>query len=198
MSRSTPASASVEVPVVQLETKANNRTFFSRIRRMPRAWVGLAFVLLVLLSALFAPMLTQLDPLAQFRDGLSDVGTPLPPNAQYILAAAQRPIYPRHRSSRAGFVDALAIWRASLVGDQHHCQCDSRHSRHTHRCWQGITPASLTVCSCGSLRSCWLSPRSSWPWVCAQAQYPSSDLDFGCHYMAYSGPGCPQPGTLCT
>jgi len=85
MSRSTPASASVEVPVVQLETKANNRTFFSRIRRMPRAWVGLAFVLLVLLSALFAPMLTQLDPLAQFRDGLSDVGTPLPPNAQYIL-----------------------------------------------------------------------------------------------------------------
>ncbi|MBN8595945.1 MAG: ABC transporter permease [Anaerolineae bacterium] len=85
MSRSTPASASVEVPVVQLESKANNRTFFNRIRRMPRAWVGLALVLLVLLSAILAPMLTQLDPLTQFRDGLSDVGTPLPPNAQYIL-----------------------------------------------------------------------------------------------------------------
>ena len=85
MSRSTPASASVEVPVVQLESKANNRTFFNRIRRMPRAWVGLALVLLVLLSAILAPMLTQLDPLTQFRDGLSDVGTPLPPNTQYIL-----------------------------------------------------------------------------------------------------------------
>lgn len=85
MSRSTPASVSVEVPVVQLESKANNRTFFNRIRRMPRAWVGLALVLLVLLSAILAPMLTQLDPLTQFRDGLSDVGTPLPPNTQYIL-----------------------------------------------------------------------------------------------------------------
>jgi peptide/nickel transport system permease protein len=70
--------------MVQLKSK-ENRGFWSRLRRLPRAWIGAGLVLIVTLSSLFAPQIAPADPLTQFRDGLSDVGTPLPPNAHFLL-----------------------------------------------------------------------------------------------------------------
>jgi peptide/nickel transport system permease protein len=64
---------------------AVNNGFWSRLGRVRRAWVGGALVGLVTLAAIFAPMLAPADPLEQFRDGISNLGTPLPPGGKYPL-----------------------------------------------------------------------------------------------------------------
>jgi peptide/nickel transport system permease protein len=57
--------------------------FWAQLRRLPRAWIGAALVALVVGAALFAPLLAPVDPLHQFREGLSQNGVPLPPGAQF-------------------------------------------------------------------------------------------------------------------
>jgi peptide/nickel transport system permease protein len=57
--------------------------FWIQLRRLPRAWVGAFLVAIVVFSAVFAATLTPIDPLKQFRDGLSDNGTPLPPSERF-------------------------------------------------------------------------------------------------------------------
>lgn len=61
------------------------RGFWVQLRRLPRAWIGAALVSVVVLAAVFAPLLSPADPLKQFRDGLSATGTPLPPDAHFPL-----------------------------------------------------------------------------------------------------------------
>ncbi|MBK8026851.1 MAG: ABC transporter permease [Chloroflexi bacterium] len=67
-----------------LQSKPVRRGFWAQLRRLPRAWVGGAMVGVMLLLTLFAPMITR-DPLQQFMDGLSPTGTPLAPDANYLL-----------------------------------------------------------------------------------------------------------------
>lgn len=73
--------------MVTLETgvREDHRSFVGRMRRQPRAWVGGTLVALIVFAALLAPLLTSIDPLRQFRNGLSDTGTPLPPSAEFLL-----------------------------------------------------------------------------------------------------------------
>lgn len=71
--------------VISLDTREVDRGFWAQLRRQSRAWVGGGLVLLVTLAAILAPLLSPSDPLTQNRDGLSDMGTPLPPNGQYLL-----------------------------------------------------------------------------------------------------------------
>ena len=61
------------------------RGFWYRFRRRPRAWVGATIVLGVILLAVFAPVVAPADPLYQFRDGLSPIGLPLPPDENFFL-----------------------------------------------------------------------------------------------------------------
>lgn len=61
------------------------RRFHARLLRRPRARVGLALVLMVVLLAVFAPQLAPNDPIRQFRDGLSSLGTPLAPDARFVF-----------------------------------------------------------------------------------------------------------------
>jgi ABC-type dipeptide/oligopeptide/nickel transport system permease subunit len=70
--------------VTTLEKPAN-RGFWAKLRRLPRAWLGGFFVLVVILSAVFAPLLAPADPLKQFRDGLAANGTPLAPTVRFPL-----------------------------------------------------------------------------------------------------------------
>jgi ABC-type dipeptide/oligopeptide/nickel transport system permease subunit len=70
--------------VVPLEKPAK-RGFWAQLRRIPRGWVGASLVLLVVLGAVFAPQLSPADPLKQFRDGLAENGTPLPPSARFPM-----------------------------------------------------------------------------------------------------------------
>lgn len=74
------------VPVMLTqEEAASRRRFHARLLRRPRARVGLAMVSLVILMAVFAPILAPNDPLRQFRDGLSSMGTPLAPDARFAF-----------------------------------------------------------------------------------------------------------------
>ncbi len=68
-----------------MEISVRNNGFWSRLRRVRRAWVGGALVALVALAAILAPILSPADPLEQFRDGLSTIGTPLPPGGRFLL-----------------------------------------------------------------------------------------------------------------
>lgn len=60
-----------------------SRSFIGRLRRLPRAWAGGFFILIVLLGALFAPLIAPDGPTKQYRDGLSELGTPLPPSPRF-------------------------------------------------------------------------------------------------------------------
>jgi peptide/nickel transport system permease protein len=55
--------------------------FLARLRRLPRAWVGMILIVFVLAAAIFAPVFASADPAFQFRDGLSPVGLPLAPGS---------------------------------------------------------------------------------------------------------------------
>jgi peptide/nickel transport system permease protein len=68
---------------LELNKVNGKRGFWHILRRMPRAWIGGALVLLVIAAAVFAPLLAPADPMQQFRDGLSANGTPLPPDARF-------------------------------------------------------------------------------------------------------------------
>jgi peptide/nickel transport system permease protein len=70
--------------MIELQQKRPNG-FWSRMRHLPRAWIGAALVSIVILMAVFAPLLAPADPLFQSRDGLSDLGTPLAPSIQFPL-----------------------------------------------------------------------------------------------------------------
>jgi peptide/nickel transport system permease protein len=59
--------------------------FWVQLRRLPRAWIGAGLVVFVVLAAVFAPVVSPADPLQQFRDGLSDKGTPLPPSERFPM-----------------------------------------------------------------------------------------------------------------
>jgi peptide/nickel transport system permease protein len=59
--------------------------FWSQLRRLPRAWIGAALVGVVVSAAILSPILSPADPLKQFRDGLAQNGTPLPPDARFPL-----------------------------------------------------------------------------------------------------------------
>lgn len=89
--KSTPHSSNEGVstlsePVnIATTVKKVDRGFWAQLWRLPRAWIGTALVLLVVLAAVFAPLIAPADPLQQFRDGLSDVGTPLPPGGRFPL-----------------------------------------------------------------------------------------------------------------
>jgi ABC-type dipeptide/oligopeptide/nickel transport system permease subunit len=74
-----------QVAQLNLPAKRSKSGFVYTLRRIPRAWIGGALVLSVVLAALFAPALAPNDPLEQFRDGLSQVGTPLPPDARFPM-----------------------------------------------------------------------------------------------------------------
>lgn len=70
--------------MVALKSKSRSG-FWQQLRRLPRAWVGATLVAIVVLGTVFAPELSPANPLQQFRDGLSQNGTPLPPSGRFPL-----------------------------------------------------------------------------------------------------------------
>lgn len=81
ISSSIPSISSVPTA----EQVASRRRFSARLLRRPRARIGLIMVLFVVALAILAPLIAPNDPVRQFRDGLSELGTPLPPSERFLL-----------------------------------------------------------------------------------------------------------------
>ena len=100
------------------------RGFWAQLRRLPRAWIGATLVLLVVLGAVFAPLLAPADPLKQFRDGLAENGTPLPPSERFPMGTdnlgrdvMSRMLYGARISLSASFLaNALAALLGTALG----------------------------------------------------------------------------------
>ncbi len=70
--------------VVELDRGVWRRAWDS-LRRDKLALLGAVIVLLFVIVAVFAPALAPHDPAAQFQDGLSQLGAPLPPGGKFPL-----------------------------------------------------------------------------------------------------------------
>ena len=68
-----------------LAAAARRRTGWARMRREPVAMVCLCLIVLVVLAAIFAPLLAPHDPNFGFDDGLTDDGDPLGSTAKFLL-----------------------------------------------------------------------------------------------------------------
>ena len=73
------AAVAVAVP----QKKEVKRGFWVQLWRLPRAWVGAFMVAFMILSTILLPVILPLDPLKQHADGVSEIGAPLPPNANF-------------------------------------------------------------------------------------------------------------------
>ena len=51
---------------VALETKTVKRGFWAQLWRLPRAWIGTAMAGIVILCAVFAPLIAPNDPLLAY------------------------------------------------------------------------------------------------------------------------------------
>ncbi len=60
-------------------------SIWRRLAKEPLALAGAATILVVGAAAIAAPLIAPYDPAAQFFDGLTLEGAPLPPNEQFIL-----------------------------------------------------------------------------------------------------------------
>jgi peptide/nickel transport system permease protein len=104
--------------------QSTRRGFWAQLRRLPRAWIGATLVLLVVLGAIFAPLLAPADPLKQFRDGLAENGTPLPPSQRFPMGTdnlgrdvMSRMLYGARISLSASFLaNALAALLGTALG----------------------------------------------------------------------------------
>ncbi len=67
------------------QKKEAKRGFWAQLWKLQRAWVGAIMVGMIVIGAVFAPILAPRDPLQQFMDGLSATGTPLAPNASFLF-----------------------------------------------------------------------------------------------------------------
>lgn len=103
-----------------LKQEEVKRGFWVQLWRLPRAWVGTAMVGIVILCAVFAPVIAPRDPLEQFRDGLSTTGTPLPPGGSFPLGTDYlgRDVFARliYGARVSLFISLLANVTATFVG----------------------------------------------------------------------------------
>ena len=100
------------------------QSVWGRLLRRPMAMVGLAIIAIVVLAAVFAPVLTPHDPNEQYFDGLTLEGAPLAPNGQFWLGTdllgrdlLSRLIVGAQTSLVIGVVaNGIAVVLGSLVG----------------------------------------------------------------------------------
>lgn len=86
--------------------------------------IALLYIAIVVVAAIFAPLLAPFDPTQQFFDGLTLEGAPLPPNEEFILGTdllgrdlLSRLIYGARTSLIIGIVsNGIAVIIGTLVG----------------------------------------------------------------------------------
>jgi len=94
------------------------------LARRPLAQFGLVVIAVIVLAALFAPLIAPYDPAEQLFDGLTLEGAPLPPNAQFWLGTDllgrdlfTRLLYGARTSLIVGIVaNSAAVAIGALIG----------------------------------------------------------------------------------
>ncbi|MEO1442702.1 MAG: ABC transporter permease [Chloroflexota bacterium] len=106
--------------IQQINASGTRNTFFSRILKLPRTWIALSLIGLVCALAVFAPVIAPHDGTQQYRDGLSDFGTPLAPNARFWLGTDHlgRDVFSRalYGARTSLFIALTANLVAAVVG----------------------------------------------------------------------------------
>ena len=95
-----------------------------QLARRPLAQFGLVVIAVIVLAALFAPLIAPYDPAEQLFDGLTLEGAPLPPNAQFWLGTDllgrdlfTRLLYGARTSLIVGIVaNSAAVAIGALIG----------------------------------------------------------------------------------
>lgn len=80
-----------------IRTRSPSAAAWRRFTRQPGALLGLLITVLLIVICIFAPWLAPHDPAVQYPNGLSDLGTPLPPNPTFWFGtdALGRDLYSR-------------------------------------------------------------------------------------------------------
>jgi peptide/nickel transport system permease protein len=92
--------------------------------RRKLALFGLVVILLIVLAAIFAPLIAPFAPDNQLANGLTDIGEPLPPNSEFLLGTdllgrdlLSRLIYGARASLIIGLLaNGIAIAIGALIG----------------------------------------------------------------------------------
>jgi peptide/nickel transport system permease protein len=105
---------------VAMLDSGSQRSLWARFWRRGRARVGLFLVGMVVMGALLAPLLAPNDPLRQFRDGLTSLGTPRAPDTQYMLGTDHlgRDVWSRtlYGAQVSLFISFVANLTAAFIG----------------------------------------------------------------------------------
>ena len=75
----------VDSPRVAVKERGYWSSAWFELRHDGSAMIGLGIVLLLIVGAIFAPLLAPYSPFAQFQSGLTLSGNPLPPSFHYLL-----------------------------------------------------------------------------------------------------------------
>lgn len=100
------------------------RSAFTQLLERPLAVFGLVIITIVVVAAVFAPVVAPYNPDEQFFEGLTIEGAPLPPNAQFWLGTdllgrdlLSRLIFGAQTSLTIGVVaNGIAVLIGSMVG----------------------------------------------------------------------------------
>ncbi|MGV8833796.1 MAG: ABC transporter permease [Devosia sp.] len=95
-----------------------------RLLQRPLAIIGLTIIAIVMISAIFAPLVAPYDPSEQFFEGLTLEGAPLPPNGEFLMGTdllgrdlLSRLIFGAQTSLVIGIVaNGIAVFIGALVG----------------------------------------------------------------------------------
>ncbi|MCL6627087.1 MAG: ABC transporter permease [Alicyclobacillus shizuokensis] len=77
-----PAPAEAAPPA-----KPFTRKFWKSVRDFPMLYLGALIIVLLILAAVLAPVISPHNPTTQFSDGLTESGIPVGPNAKFPLGA---------------------------------------------------------------------------------------------------------------
>lgn len=114
-------SPNVEVVPVK---KRKKRSFVKVLRAYPSIFFGGLIVFALVIVAIFAPQLAHYDYLQSMKDGLTDMGTPVAPNAHYVLGTdtegrdvLSRVLFGARVSLEVGvFASLISLFIGTLVG----------------------------------------------------------------------------------
>ena len=103
---------------------ARRPSVWSRLLRRPLALFGLAVIVLTVLAAVMAPIVSPFPPNEQYFDGLTLEGAPLPPNGKFYFGSdllgrdlLSRMIYGAQTSLIIGVVaNGIAVLIGSVIG----------------------------------------------------------------------------------